>query len=192
MAAASRPTDDARRVRRVLGAVAIAGLMVVAAIFAVMREEAPANGPTVDEKIAVLRAERASLQARADSEARIGLLPSFRTAGLLFDALALRSDSDGHRAFDLLPDVRRHVFGELDALNGALKDALDRPTEGARLAPPGWPLAWLVCRAAALPPAQAPMRYSARHSARHSAHWAPVSVRRWRGAAARNVAHRTG
>ena len=134
MAAASRPTDDARRVRRVLGAVAIAGLIVVAAIFAVMREEAPANGPTVDEKIAVLRAERASLQARADSEARIGLLPAFRTAGLLFDALALRSESDGHRAFDLLPDFRRHAFGELDALNGALKDALDRPTEGARLA----------------------------------------------------------
>jgi hypothetical protein len=108
--------------------------MVVAAIFAVMREEAPANDPTVDEKIAVLRAERASLQARADSEARIGLLPAFRTAGLLFDALALRSDSDGHRAFDLLPDFRRHAFGELDALNGALKDALDSPTEGARLA----------------------------------------------------------
>ena len=96
MAAASRPTDDARPVRRVLAAVAVAGLVVAAAIFAVMREEAPANGPTVDEKIAVLRAERASLQARADSEARIGLLPAFRTAGLLFDALALRSDSDGH------------------------------------------------------------------------------------------------
>jgi hypothetical protein len=134
MAAASRSTDDARRVRRVLVAVAIAGVMVVAAIFAVMREEAPANGQTVDEKIAVLRAERASLQARADSEARIGLLPAFRTAGLLFDALALRSDSDGHRAFDLLPDFRRRAFGELDALNGALKDALDSPTEGARLA----------------------------------------------------------
>ena len=121
-----RPTmHDACAARS--AAVAIAGLMVVAAIFAVMREEAPANGPTVDEKIAVLRAERASLQARADSEARIGLLPAFRTAGLLFDALALRSDSDGHRAFDLLPAFRRHAFGELDALNGALKDALDSP-----------------------------------------------------------------
>jgi len=134
MAAASPSTDDARRVRRVLAAVAVVGLVVVAAIFAVMREEAPANGPTVDEKIAVLRAERASLQARADSEARIGLLPAFRTAGLLLDALALRSDSDGHRVFDLLPEFRRHAFGELDALNGALKDALDTPTEGARLA----------------------------------------------------------
>ncbi len=28
--------------------------------------------------------------------------------------------------------------------------------------------------------------------ARHSAHWAPASARRWRGAAARNAAHRTG
>jgi hypothetical protein len=134
MAAAPPSTDDARRVRRVLAAVAVAGLVAAAAIFAVLREEAPTNGPTVDEKIAVLRAERASLQARADSEARIGLLPAFRTAGLLLDALALRSDSDGGRAFDLLPDFRRHAFGELDALNGALKDALDRPTEGARLA----------------------------------------------------------
>lgn len=134
MAAASRPTDHARRVRRVLAAVAVAGLVTAAAIFAVTREEAPASGPTVDEKIAVLQAERASLQARADSEARIGLLPAFRTAGLLLDALAVRSESDGHRAFDVLPAFRHQAFGELDALNGALKDALDRPTEGARLA----------------------------------------------------------
>ena len=82
----------------------------------------------------MLRTERASLQARADSEARIGLLPAFRTAGLLLDALAVRSDSDGDRAFDLLPAFRRQAFSELDALNGALKDALDRPSEGARLA----------------------------------------------------------
>ena len=50
MAAASQSNDDARRVRRVLAAIAVAGLVVVATIFAVMREEAPANGPTVDEK----------------------------------------------------------------------------------------------------------------------------------------------
>ena len=134
MAAASRPTDDARRVRRALAAVAVAGLVLAAVVFAVMREEAPASGPTVDEKIAILRTERASLQARADSEARIGLLPAFRTAGLLLDALAVRSESDGDRAFDLLPAFRRQAFSELDALNGALKDALDRPSEGARLA----------------------------------------------------------
>ena len=108
--AASRPTADARRVRRALAAVAVAGLVVAAVLFAVMREEAPAGGPTVDEKIAVLRTERASLQARADSEARIGLLPAFRTAGLLLDALAVRSESDGDRAFDLLPAFRRQAF----------------------------------------------------------------------------------
>jgi hypothetical protein len=132
--AASRPTADARRVRRALAVVAVAGLVAAAVLFAVMREEAPAGGPTVDEKIAILRTERASLQARADSEARIGLLPAFRTAGLLLDALLVRSDSDGDRAFDHLPAFRRQVFSELDALNGALKDALDRPSEGARLA----------------------------------------------------------
>src|SRR5512139_3541802 len=134
MAAASRPTDDARRVRRALAEVAAVGLVLAAVVFAVMREEVPASAATVDEKIALLRTERASLQARADSEARIGLLPAFRTAGLLFDALAIRSESDGDRAFDLLPAFRRQAFSELDALNGALKDALDRPTEGARLA----------------------------------------------------------
>ena len=132
--AASRPTADAQRVRSALAVVAVAGLAVAAVFFAVMREEAPAGGPTVDEKIAILRTERASLQARADSEARIGLLPAFRTAGLLLDALLVRSDADGDRAFDHLPAFRRQAFSELDALNGALKDALDRPSEGARLA----------------------------------------------------------
>src|SRR6478736_4761191 len=101
MAAASPSTDDARRVRRVLAMVAVIGIVVAVTMFAILHEEAPANGPTLDEKIAVLRAERASLQARANSEVRIGLLPAFRTAGLLLDALALRSDSDGQRAFDL-------------------------------------------------------------------------------------------
>src|SRR5882757_2404866 len=134
MAAAFRPTDDARRVRRALAAVAVVGLVLAAVIYAAIREERPAGGPTVDEKIAVLRTERASLQARADSEARIGLLPDFRTAGLLLDALSARSESDGDRAYDRLPAFRRQAFSELDALNVALKDALDRPSEGARLA----------------------------------------------------------
>ncbi|MPZ30008.1 MAG: hypothetical protein GEV13_03255 [Rhodospirillales bacterium] len=134
MAAASRSTDDARRVRRALAVVAAAGLMLAAVIFAVMREEVPASGPTVGERIALLRAERAGLQARADGEARIGLLPAFRTAGLLMDALTVRTESDGDRAFDLLPAFRHQAFSELDALNGALKDALDKPGEGARLA----------------------------------------------------------
>src|SRR4029453_14577382 len=124
MAAASRPTDDARRVRRALAAVAVVGLVLAAVVFAVMREEVPASGATVDEKIAILRTERAGLEARADSGGRIGLLPALRTAGLLLDALAVRSESDGDRDFDLLPAFRRQAFSELDVLNGALKDAL--------------------------------------------------------------------
>ena len=134
MAEVPRSTADARGVRRTLIVIACAVVVAAAVLLAVMREETPTSGPTVDERIAVLRTERAGLQARADSEARIGLLPAFRTASLLFDALAVRSESDGDRAFDLLPSYRREAFGELDVLNGALKDALDRPSEGARRA----------------------------------------------------------
>ena len=110
------------------------GLVLAAVIFLVVREEAPPGGPTVDERISELRSERAGLEARADGEARIGLLTAFRTASLLTDALAVRSEADGDLAFDRLPAFRRQAFAELDALNAALKDALDRPGAGARLA----------------------------------------------------------
>ncbi|MEA2807207.1 MAG: hypothetical protein QOJ17_1348, partial [Rhodospirillaceae bacterium] len=70
----------------------------------------------------------------ADGEARIGLLPAFRAASLLTDALAARSESDAERAFDGLPAFRRQAFAGIDALNGALKDALERPSAEARLA----------------------------------------------------------
>ena len=129
-----RPTDDARRVRRALLVVALAGLALASAFFLARREELPASSLTIEEKVAALRAERASLQARADAEARIGLLSAFRTASLLADALAARAEPDGDRAFDSLPAFRRQSFAELDVLNGALKDALERPSEGARLA----------------------------------------------------------
>jgi hypothetical protein len=99
-----------------------------------VREEAPGMGPTVGEKIALLVAERASLQARADGEARISLLPAFRAASLVTDALAARSEPDAERAFDGLPPIRRQVFAEIAALNGALRDALERPSVEARLA----------------------------------------------------------
>lgn len=132
-AAAHRP-NVARRLRRALAATVLAGLAVAGAAFLWTRGEAPGTGPTVEEKIAALRAERASLQARADGEARIGLLPAFRTASLLVDALAVRSEPGADRAFDLLPAFRRQSFAEMEALNGALRDALDRPGDGARLA----------------------------------------------------------
>lgn len=133
MAAASRSTDHARRVRRVLGVLVVV-VVAAAAVIAVVREETPLTGPTIDERIAMLRSERASLQARANSEARIGLLSDFRAASLLLDALAVRSDSEGNRAFDDLPAFRREAFAELEELNVAIKDALDRPGEGARVA----------------------------------------------------------
>jgi len=134
MTAGPTETNDARRVRRTLVAAAllVAGLAAIA--YLVVREEAPGTAPTVGEKIALLAAERASLQARADGEARISLLPAFRAASLMTDALAARSESDAERAFDGLPPVRRQVFAEIAALNGALRDALERPSVEARLA----------------------------------------------------------
>ncbi|MDP2372743.1 hypothetical protein [Reyranella sp.] len=98
------------------------------------RVEAPAGGATIGEKLAALRAERASLQARADGEARIGLLQAFRIASLMTDALAARYESDSGRVFERLPDARHQPFAEIDRLNAAIKDALDRPGEGARRA----------------------------------------------------------
>jgi hypothetical protein len=134
MTAGPTETNDARRVRRALVAAALLGAALAAIAYLLVHEAAPGMGPTVGEKIALLAAERASLQARADGEARIGLLPAFRAASLLTDALAARSESDAERAFDGLPAFRRQAFAGIDALNGALRDALERPSAEARLA----------------------------------------------------------
>ncbi len=112
----------------------MAGVALAAAAVLATRGETPGTALTVEEKITALRAERASLQARTDSEARIALLSAFRTASLLIDAAAARSEADGDRPFDLLPAFRRQIFAEIDALNGVLKEALERPGEGARRA----------------------------------------------------------
>ena len=71
--------------------------------------------------------DRASLQARADGEARIALLPAYRVAGLLTDALVARSEGEEERAFDRLPAFRLKAFAELDALNAALADSWRGP-----------------------------------------------------------------
>jgi hypothetical protein len=134
MTAGPTETNDARRVRRALVAAASLVAVLAAIAYLLVREEAPGAGPTVGEKIALLVAERASLQARADGEARISLLPAFRAASLMTDALAARSEPDAERAFDGLPPVRRQVFAAIAALNDALREALERPSVEARLA----------------------------------------------------------
>lgn len=113
--------------------------LVVLAVAAVgayvgVRQEPAGSDPTVGERVAALKAERASLQARADGEARIALLPAFRVAGLLLDALAVRVNGREDRAFDRLPAGRRRAFDEIEMLNATLRDALANPGEGARRA----------------------------------------------------------
>ena len=134
MSAGPRRPNTARRLRRAFVATVTAAVVLAAAVFLATQGEPPGSGPTIDEKVTALRAERASLQARANGDARIELLSAFRTASLLVDALAVRSEADGDRPFDLLPAFRRQPFAEIDALNGALRDALERPGDGARLA----------------------------------------------------------
>lgn len=83
--------------------------------------------PTIAEKLVMLHAERAELQAHAGGLARIEMLSSFRTASLLFDALASRYESEREKPFDQLPGARREVFARLEAVNAALRAAIDRP-----------------------------------------------------------------
>jgi hypothetical protein len=125
--------------RRLLRRILAAGALLCAAalatgVYLLERQDEPTMAPTVGEKIATLVTDRASLQARADGEARIGLLPAYRVAGLLTDALVARSEGDEERAFDRLPAFRQKAFAELDALNAALADSLARPGDGARRA----------------------------------------------------------
>lgn len=114
------------------GAVALVLCAATAFYMLFGRPEVPGDGVTIGEKLSALRADRASLQARADGEARIGLLPAIRAAGLLTDALAARYDSDSGRAFDRLPAERHLAFADADRVNAALRDVLDRPGDGAR------------------------------------------------------------
>ncbi len=83
--------------------------------------------PTIAEKLVLLQAERADLQARAGSLARIEMLWSFRAASLLFDALAARFEAEREQPFDRLPATRREMFARLEAVNAALRAAIDRP-----------------------------------------------------------------
>jgi hypothetical protein len=116
-----------------VGAVALVG-MAVAVLAAVLDRDRAAPPPmSVAERLAVLKAERASLQARAEGEGRVALLASFRVASLLIDALAIRAE-EGTQPLDRLTAPRRLAFAEAEALNVALADAVARPAPGAVLA----------------------------------------------------------
>ena len=98
-----------------------------------IEDRSVAPPPTIAEKLIILQAERAELQARSDSLARLQMLSSFRAASLLFDALASRYEPEREQPFDRLPAARREMFGRLEAVNAALRAAIDRPgtPEGA-------------------------------------------------------------
>ena len=134
MTAGPKPLKDGKRLRTIGVVVIILCAVAVGLVVLFGRVETPGGGATIGEKLAALRAERASLQARADGEARIGLFQAFRVASLMTDALAARYEPDAERVFDRLPDARHQPFAEVDRLNAAIKDALDRPGEGARRA----------------------------------------------------------
>ena len=87
----------------------------------------------VAEKLATLRTERIALQARADGESRVRLLEAFRLASLLTDGLVARYDAESERALGSLPAASQSAFAQAAAFNATIKEALDRPGEGARL-----------------------------------------------------------
>src|SRR5690348_14297945 len=120
MSADLRSNGNARRLRRIVAMTLTVGFALAVGIFFAVREEATPGSPTIEERITELRSQRAGLEARADGEARIGLLSAFSTASLLTDALAARLEADGGRSFDGLPIFRRQAFVELEALNAAL------------------------------------------------------------------------
>ncbi|WIM09332.1 hypothetical protein [Enhydrobacter sp.] len=128
------PVVVAKRRRRPWRATvaAMLALLIVVAAWLLVGHDAPPQGVTAGERVADLQAARAALQARADGESRIGLVGAFRTASLLTDALAVRTNGERERAVASLPALSREAFAALDALDAALGDALARPGEGAR------------------------------------------------------------
>lgn len=105
----------------------VLGLIIVAALaYAQSHDDRGPAPPTIAEKLVLLQAERHELQTRADSLARLEMLSSFRAASLLFDSLASRYEPEREQPFDRLPPARREMFARLEALNAALRAAIDR------------------------------------------------------------------
>jgi hypothetical protein len=133
---AGSPEDTIRRLWWIIplcALLAIAGAAFVAWHGKIDRTGGDTSGRVVGE-LASLRTDRIALQARADGEARIRLLEAFRLASLLTDALGARYDGEGERVLASLPAVDQSVFSQAIAFNATIKEALDRPGEGARLA----------------------------------------------------------
>jgi hypothetical protein len=107
-------------------------LPVLLATLLAFAASAKAGEPTVDERLARLAADQASLQGRADGEGRLGLLAPIGAAGLLADALAIRLPTDAGHTLDALPAPRRQAYAALADLDDALREAMNRPGEGAR------------------------------------------------------------
>lgn len=135
MTSGATDTVGRRFVRRVLIATLLfVGTFAVAASVSLHADDTAGLAQTVGERIVLLTAERASLQARAGGEARLVLLPAFRAASLLTDAILARSDADTARAFDDIAASQRQSFAALDGLNVALRDALEWPGAGSAAA----------------------------------------------------------
>jgi hypothetical protein len=131
MTAGSTDADGWWRVSRIV----VVCLVLLAALSAALSRTVHADdaglGPTVGERIALLAAERAALQARAGGEDRLVLLPAFRAASSLTDAVIARTNADTALSVDDLPASQRQAVEALDGLNGALRDVLERPGEGS-------------------------------------------------------------
>jgi hypothetical protein len=96
--------------------------------------ERQGGGVRVAERLATLRTDRIALQARADGESRLRLFEAFRLASLLTDGLGARYDAASEQGVASLPAAGQRAFAEAAAFNATIKEALDRPGEGARLA----------------------------------------------------------
>ena len=133
---AGSPEDAIRRLWWIIplcALLAIAGAAFVAWHGKIDRTSGDTGGRVIEE-LASLHTDRIALQARADGEARVRLLEAFRLASLLTDALGARYDAEGERIVASLPTVDQNAFSQAFAFNATIKEALDRPGEGARLA----------------------------------------------------------
>ncbi len=119
----------------ILGACLALGTAGASVMLVPGRQAVDPGAPTVGEKLAALKAERATLLARAGGEARVSLIVPLRTASLLTDALAVRGEQVSERTLERQPAPWRQALADVDALNVILREAVERRGTGtSRLA----------------------------------------------------------